>query len=228
MILTACLQLSPSLRSSIVLARIGLAVDLVAVLGTLALYASDPRGNLQVLVPAIQAEAGVVLGLPLGFWFWGLSSAGYAGAEALSENLSGAAVSAIDLSLRIAVGFVLTAGGGILWGELSEQRRRALAARELEVEQLQRLVGKLEEAEERYRVLVEQTPALLYIDMPNEEQTPVYIGPKSNRSSASHGRSTSPTPASGTSWSIRTTLNGRRPATPRRSAGAARIRTNTG
>jgi PAS domain S-box-containing protein len=178
MILSACLQLSPSLRPSTVLARVCLMIDLVSVLGTLALYAPDPRGNLLILVPAIQAEGGVVLGLPGGFWVWGASSAGYVGAEALSQSLSGNPVSTIDLALRIVVGFVLTVGGGILCDELSEERRRADEARELELDQLQRLVGRLGEAEERYRVLVEQTPALLYIHMPNDEQTPVYIGPQ--------------------------------------------------
>ena len=178
MILTASIQLLTSYRSSAVMARIGLAVDLVVVLGTLALYRSNPYEDLLILVPAVQAEAGVVLGLPAAFWTWGATSAAYVWLGIVSGAVSGAPASTIDLTLRIVVGLVLTIGGGILSDELSEERRRAHDEREQELANLKGLVGRLEETEQKYRVLVEQTPALLYIDEPNEEQTPVYIGPQ--------------------------------------------------
>ena len=178
MILTASIQLLSSYRSSITLARVGLAVDLVAVLGTLALYRFDPLQDLLILVPAVQGEAGVVLGLPAAFWTWGATSATCVWLGFVSGAVEGAPGSTMDLALRIVVGLVLTVGGGILEGELSEERRRARAEREQELENLKGLVGRLEEAEQKYRVLVEQTPALLYIDQPNDEQTPVYIGPQ--------------------------------------------------
>ncbi len=178
MILTAALQIWSSLSRSAAFARLSLAVDLVAVLGTLALYSFDPRSNLLILIPAIQAEAGVVLGLGPAVAAWALSSGGYIGIELLTRDLAGAPVSSIDVSMRILVGLVLAVGGGVLWGELSEERRRAELEREREVEHLRGLVARLEEAEQRYRALVEQIPALLYIDLPDKDQTPIYIGPR--------------------------------------------------
>jgi diguanylate cyclase (GGDEF)-like protein/PAS domain S-box-containing protein len=172
------LQLLPSLRASAKMARLGLGLDLAAVLGTIALYSFDPRGNLLILVPAIQAEAGVVLGLPGALWLWGGSSVAYVGTAFLTQAASGAPISPIEVGLRIAVGFVLSIGGGILWDQLSDERRRALADREQEFGRLQDLVSRLAEAEQKYRVLAEQTPAVLYIDLPDEQQTPVYIGPR--------------------------------------------------
>src|SRR5205807_1776141 len=167
MIGTAAPQVPGSFRTPARLALTSLAVDAVAVMGTLALYAFDPRGNLLILIPAIQAEAGVVLGLTWGLAYWGATSFGYVAIEILSRSLSGVQVSAVDVALRIMVGAVLTMGGGILRGELSEERQRALEEREKELQHLKALVGRLKAAEERYRVLVEQTPALLYIDMPD-------------------------------------------------------------
>jgi diguanylate cyclase (GGDEF)-like protein/PAS domain S-box-containing protein len=178
MVLTAVLQLLPSHRSSAGLARVGLATDLLAVFGTLALYAFDPRPNLLILIAAVQAEAGVVLGVAGALWVWLFSSGAYVGIELFSLHLSGASLSAIDMAMRILVGFVLAVGGGILWGELSQERRQAQEEREREVRRLHRLVRRLRLAEQRYRALVEQTPALLYMDLPDERQTPVYIGPR--------------------------------------------------
>jgi hypothetical protein len=119
MILTASIQLLSSYRSSIVLARIGLAVDFVVVLGTLAFYRYDPYQDLLILIPAVQAEAGVVLGLPRALWAWGVTSAAYVWLGIVSGAVSGAPGSTIDLTLRVVVGLVLTVGGGILSDELS-------------------------------------------------------------------------------------------------------------
>ena len=178
MIATASLQIWSSLSRSWSFARFCLGVDLIAVLGTLALYSFDPRSNLLILILAIQAEAGSVLGIGPAVAIWAVSSLGYIGIEALARDVAGARISTIDISLRILVGLVLAIGGGVLWGELSNERRRAEREREREVEHLKGLVALLGEAEQRYRALVEQIPALLYIDLPDEHQTPIYIGPR--------------------------------------------------
>ncbi len=178
MIATASLQIWSPLSRSWSYARFCLGVDLVAVLGTLALYSFDPSSNLLILILAIQAEAGSVLGIGPGVAVWAVSSVGYIGIEALARDVGGASVSTIDISLRILVGLVLAIGGGVLWGELSDERRRTEREREREVEHLKGVVARLKEAEQRYRALVEQIPALLYIDLPDEHQTPYYIGPR--------------------------------------------------
>src|SRR5207249_1415286 len=167
----AAAQLLPSLRASWPMAVAGVVTDTAAVFATLALYSFDPRRYLPALVVVVQAEAGVVLGLVGGFAAWVVTSAAYFLVEALSQSASGAPAHPVDVAIRIAVGLILAMGGGFLSGELSGERARRIAEREEEL----RLLW---EAEEKYRVLVEQIPVVTYIDAVDARSSTVYISPQ--------------------------------------------------
>lgn len=86
----AVAHLIGKLRYSRRLAPAGLAVDAAAVLGTLALFAFDPRRFILALIVVVHAEAGAVLGLPAGIWAWAGISGAYVAVESLSVSLTGA------------------------------------------------------------------------------------------------------------------------------------------
>ncbi len=167
----AILQLMPRWRSNKRLAMGGFVADAGAVMATLALFAFDPRRYLLALVIVVQAEGGVVLGVFGGFLAWVVTSSGYAILESLAASSSGTSADFVEVTLRIAVGLLLTLGGGFLSGELSGERSRRLAEREEEVHRLQ-------EAEAKYRLLVEQIPVVTYVDAVDRSSSTLYISPQ--------------------------------------------------
>src|SRR5439155_1361903 len=70
-----------------------------------------------------------------------------------------------------AAGLLLALGGGFLSGELSGERARRQVEREEELRRLQ-------EAEAKYRVLVEQIPVVTYIDAADASGFRTYISPQ--------------------------------------------------
>jgi diguanylate cyclase (GGDEF)-like protein/PAS domain S-box-containing protein len=171
LLVTALAQSMPRMRGSRSAAVGGFVVDAGAVLSMLALFAFDPRRYLLSLVVVVQAEGGVVLGAAGGLLAWATTSAGYGAVEALAASASGTAVSVEDVVLRIGVGLVLALGGGFLSTELSGERARRLAEREHEL-------GRLQEAETKFRLLVEQIPVVTYIDAADEHASTIYISPQ--------------------------------------------------
>jgi diguanylate cyclase (GGDEF)-like protein/PAS domain S-box-containing protein len=167
----AVLQLTPRLRGVRSLAVAGFAADSAAVMATLGLFAFDPRRYLLALVIVVQAEGGVVLGMFGGFLAWAVTSAAYAAIEVVSASASGSGTPGVEVSLRIAVGLLLTLGGGFLSGELSGERARRLAERVMDVHRLQ-------EAEAKYRLLVEQIPVVTYVDAIDRSSTTLYVSPQ--------------------------------------------------
>jgi len=167
----AVAQLTARFRASRRLALAGVVVDAVAVLGTFGLFAFDPSRHELALVVLVHAEAGAVLGLPAALGGWALISAGYIAIERYSAGVSGAPVQAVDVTLRIGVGLILALGGGLLSDELSGERRRRAIEREKELRRLQA-------TESRYRLLVEQTPVITYMDAVDESSSAIYISPQ--------------------------------------------------
>jgi diguanylate cyclase (GGDEF)-like protein/PAS domain S-box-containing protein len=146
--------------------------DALAVLGILALYAFDPRRYLVApLAVVVQAEGGMVLGLPGGLYAWAATSAVYGAVEAAVASSSAMPTTVAEVTLRIAVGLALALGGGFLSSELSGERTRRLAEREQEVRRLQ-------VAEAKYRLLVEQIPVVTYIDAADAESSTIYMSPQ--------------------------------------------------
>ena len=164
-------QLLPRFRYSRRLAVSGLAVDALVVLATMALYSFDPRRYLLALIVVVQAEGGVVLGLGGGLWTWALTSGAYVGVEVLSARVAEGAVQPAELAVRIGVGLLLALGGGFLFEELTGERQRRVQERERELRRLQ-------EAEARYRSLVEQIPVVTYIDAVDPNSSTIYISPQ--------------------------------------------------
>jgi diguanylate cyclase (GGDEF)-like protein/PAS domain S-box-containing protein len=169
--LTGLVQLTPRFRSDRGLALAVVPIDSAAVFATLALFAFDPRRYLLALVVVAQAEAGAVLGLRGGLAAWVVTSAGYVAVENLSAAETGVALQAAEVGLRLGVGLLVALAGGFLSEELSGERRRRLAERE-------RQLRRLEEAEARYRSLVEQIPAVPYLGEVDPAEAPSYVSPQ--------------------------------------------------
>jgi diguanylate cyclase (GGDEF)-like protein/PAS domain S-box-containing protein len=167
----ALAQVTTRLRASRAMALAAVPVDVAVVFATLALYAFDPRSYLLALVVVVQAEAGAVLGIRRGLVAWLVTSGGYIAIENLSREVSGAEVEPAEIGLRLGVGLILALGGGFLSEELSGERRRRLAEREGKIQSL-------EEAEARYRSLVEQIPAVAYMGSGGADSPPTYISPQ--------------------------------------------------
>jgi diguanylate cyclase (GGDEF)-like protein/PAS domain S-box-containing protein len=167
----AIAQLIGRLRYSKRLAVAGLTADVAAVLGTLALFAFDPRRYVLALVVVVQAEAGVVLGLRWGLLAWMATSAAYAGLDNFSATSAGLDKQPVEVVLRVGVGLILALGGALLSEELSGERRRRAIEREFELRRLQA-------AEAKFRLLVEQTPVITYIDAIDERSSTMYISPQ--------------------------------------------------
>ena len=167
------IQVSPRFRGSRRVAIACFIGDAIAVLGTLALYSFDPRQSpsLLALQVVVQAEGGVVLGLPGAFYAWVVTSAAYGAVEAAGASVPNGPSTAVEVTLRIAVGLLLALGGGFLSSELSGERARRLAEREQEVRRLQ-------VAEAKYRLLVEQIPVVTYIDAADPESSTIYMSPQ--------------------------------------------------
>ncbi|MGH2572972.1 MAG: putative bifunctional diguanylate cyclase/phosphodiesterase [Actinomycetota bacterium] len=167
----AFLQLFSPLRTSRGLAMAGFVMDAVAVVGSLALYSFDPRHYLLALLVVVQAEGGVVLGMGGGFIAWSVTTAGYIAVEAIAASTYGLPPAVTEVALRTGVGLILTLGGGFLTQELSGERARRLAEREQELRRLQ-------EAEAKYRLLVEQIPVITYIDSVDRNSSTIYMSPQ--------------------------------------------------
>jgi diguanylate cyclase (GGDEF)-like protein/PAS domain S-box-containing protein len=167
----ALMQLTPRFRYSRGLAVTGLLVDVIAVFGTLALFAFDPHRYVLALVVVVQAEGGAVLGLFGGLSAWAVTSLIYALLDNYSATASGIDKEPAGVALRVGVGLILALGGGLLSAELSGERRRRVVEREHEVRRLQ-------VAEERYRLLVEQTPVITYMDAIDDSSSTIYISPQ--------------------------------------------------
>jgi diguanylate cyclase (GGDEF)-like protein/PAS domain S-box-containing protein len=166
----AFLQLTPRFRDSRSAAAIAFLIDAVAVLGIISLYDFDPRRYLLALVVVVQAEGGMVLGIRGGVWAWGLTSAAYTLVEGLSALVSGQPIRLAEASLRIGVGLMLAVGGGLLSAELSGERARRMAERRRELRRAQ-------EAETRYRSLVEQIPVVTYVRATGDAGA-LYVSPR--------------------------------------------------
>jgi diguanylate cyclase (GGDEF)-like protein/PAS domain S-box-containing protein len=170
-LLLAAAQLSSGRRTSRLIAMAGFVADAMAVLGTLALYAFDPRRYLLALVVVVQAEGGVVLGLAGGVLAWMVTTAGYVAVEAISASGSGVDPNLVEVTLRAGVGLILALGGGYLTKELSGERASRAVEREHEVR-------KLREAEAKYRLLVEQIPVVTYVDAVDRSSSTLYMSPQ--------------------------------------------------
>jgi diguanylate cyclase (GGDEF)-like protein/PAS domain S-box-containing protein len=164
-------QIAPRYRNSRQVAIACFAGDAMAVLGTLALYSFDPRRYLLALMVVVQAEGGMVLGLAGGLYAWAATSVGYVAVEAAAAAASNTRANVVEITLRIAVGLILALGGGILSSELLGERSRRLVERERELRRLQ-------VAEAKYRLLVEQIPVVTYIDAVDPESSTVYMSPQ--------------------------------------------------
>ncbi|HEY3208624.1 MAG TPA: EAL domain-containing protein [Actinomycetota bacterium] len=164
-------QVAPRFRDSRQVAIACFAGDAMAVLGTLALYSFDPRRYLLALQVVVQAEGGMLLGLPGGIYAWAATSAGYAAVEAAAASASNTSANVVEVTLRIAVGLLLALGGGILSSELSGERSRRQIEREQELRRLQ-------VAEAKYRLLVEQIPVVTYIDAVDPDSSTIYMSPQ--------------------------------------------------
>jgi diguanylate cyclase (GGDEF)-like protein/PAS domain S-box-containing protein len=165
------IQIAPRFRDSRQVAIACFAGDAMAVLGTLALYSFDPRRYLLALVVVVQAEGGMVLGLPGGLYAWAATSIAYGAVEAAAASVSNTNANAVEIALRIAVGLLLALGGGILSSELLGERSRRLVEREQELRRLQ-------VAEAKYRLLVEQIPVVTYIDALDPDSSTIYMSPQ--------------------------------------------------
>ena len=168
-ILTA-VQLAPRFRASARLARLAFVGDVIAVLGSNALFAFDSRRYLLALLVVVQAEGGAVFGLT-GVIAWLATTGGYAAVEAVSSSVSHTGYHWEELALRSGVGLLVAIGGGALSHELSGERFHRHLEREVEL-------ARLQEAEARYRLLVEQIPVVTYIDAMDHERTTVYMSPQ--------------------------------------------------
>jgi diguanylate cyclase (GGDEF)-like protein/PAS domain S-box-containing protein len=167
----ALIQLTRGKRFSRRLAVVSFVVDALALFGVLSLYAFDPRLYLLALVVVVQAEGGVVLGLSWGLVAWAATSAGYVAVEFLSAGLTGGRIQAAEVAVRIGAGLLLSLGGGFMSDELSGERQRRQAEREQEL-------GRLQEAEARYRSLVEQLPVVTYVDAVDPSSSTLFISPQ--------------------------------------------------
>ena len=165
------IQVAPRFRDSRQVAIACFGGDAMAVLGTLALYSFDPRRYLLALQVVVQAEGGMLLGLPGGLYAWAATSVGYAAVEAAAVSASNTRANIVEITLRIAVGLLLTLGGGILSSELHSERSRRLIEREQELRRLQ-------VAEAKYRLLVEQIPVVTYIDAVDPGSSTIYMSPQ--------------------------------------------------
>jgi diguanylate cyclase (GGDEF)-like protein/PAS domain S-box-containing protein len=170
-LLLAAAQLTSGRRTSRAVAMAGFVADAMAVLGTLALYAFDPRRYLLALVVVVQAEGGVVLGIVGGVVAWVVTTGGYIAVEMISASESGMPPNVVELTLRAGVGLILALGGGYLTKELSGERTSRLLEREIEVR-------RLEEAEAKYRLLVEQIPVVTYVDAVDRNSSTLYMSPQ--------------------------------------------------
>ena len=167
----AVAQFSTRFRRSRRVTLYAVAVDSVAVLAILWLFAFDPRGYVLPLVVVVQAEIGVVLGLPGAIWGWALTAAASVGIQLISISQAGGSFLVRDVALRVVAGLLLALGGGALSDELSGERARGISERESELR-------KVQEAEARYRLLVEQTPAVTYVDDLRTPNATVYVSPQ--------------------------------------------------
>ena len=169
--LLACAQLVPRLRASRAMAVSSFAVDAFAVLAMLVLYAFDPRHAPLGLLIVVQGEGGLLLGLPGGLWAWAATGVASVGIEMVSDALTGISVGAREMAVRLIAGAVATIVGGGLSQELSGERARHLQDREAELRAVR-------VAEERYRTLVESTPAVTYIRASDRSGSTLYMSPQ--------------------------------------------------
>ena len=165
------LQAMPPLRYSTLFATAAVPADAAAVLGTLALFAFDPRRYVLALVVVVQAEAGAVLGLRWGVTAWAAISAAYVGIDVWSSELSGVSSVPAEVVIRVVIGLIITLCGAYLSTELSGERR----LRALEQEQT---VRSLQEAEARFRSLVERNPVVTYTQVADGTGRMVYVSPQ--------------------------------------------------
>jgi diguanylate cyclase (GGDEF)-like protein/PAS domain S-box-containing protein len=165
------IQVLPRFRHSTAFAMAAVPPDAAAVLATLALYAFDPRRYVLALVVVVQAEAGVVLGLRWGLAAWAAISAAYVAVEVLSSQETGVSALPAEVGIRIGIGLIITLAGAYMSKELSGERRR----RALEQEQTMR---SLQEAEARFRSLVERNPVVTYTQAGDESGRIVYVSPQ--------------------------------------------------
>jgi diguanylate cyclase (GGDEF)-like protein/PAS domain S-box-containing protein len=119
----------------------------------------------------VQAEAGVVLGLRWGLGAWAAISGAYVAVEVLSSQETGVAALPAEVGIRIGIGLMITLAGAYMSKELSGERRR----RALEQEQTMR---SLQEAEARFRSLVERNPVVTYTQAADESGRIVYVSPQ--------------------------------------------------
>src|SRR5437660_631123 len=90
--------------------------DAGAVLALIGLYAFDPGRKVLALIVVVQAEGGLLFGLPGALWAWAATSAASVAIEFLSVAEAGSGFGWRDLTLRRAAGVRLAIGRGALAG----------------------------------------------------------------------------------------------------------------
>jgi diguanylate cyclase (GGDEF)-like protein/PAS domain S-box-containing protein len=166
---SALAQLFTPARRSRTVARTLALLDAAAVLAVTAWGGRDRAdASLALLLGVVQAEAGVVFGLP-----WALAAWAGIQAASLVVLLFGEAPTnePLEIAVRLASGLLLTLGGALLSTGISGERRERAEERETELDRAR-------DAERRYRALVEQTPSVTYLDAVDRTSTALYMSPQ--------------------------------------------------
>ncbi len=145
--------------------------DAASVLGLLALHVFDPGRVAFGLIVVVQAEGGLLLGLPGAVVGWAVTTALAVVVELVSVAQTNVHIQPRAMILQIAAGALLAVGGGALSEELSGERARELVRRSRELQASR-------EAEARFRSLVERTPAVTYVETGARLRSTAYMSPQ--------------------------------------------------
>ncbi len=169
--LLALIQLIPPVRRSHRAAVLCMIADAAAVLAFLALYAFEPGQEPFGLIVLVQAEGGLVLGNPRSIWAWLVTSVSALAVEVASGVGTNVGLDVRQEALRMLAGLFAAVGAGALAEELFGARSRRQAEHEEEL-------ATARAAEERYRQLVEATPAVTYMRAPDRSGSTAYMSPQ--------------------------------------------------
>ena len=169
--LLALIQLLPRARRSQRAAVLCMIGDAAAVLSFLALYAFEPGREPFGLIVLVQAEGGLVLGNPRSILVWLVTSVSALAVEVASGVDSDIGLDLRQEGLRMLAGLFAAIGAGALAEELFGARSRRQAEHEEEL-------ATARAGEERYRQLVEATPAVTYMRAPDRSGSTAYMSPQ--------------------------------------------------
>jgi PAS domain S-box-containing protein len=167
----ALIQLIPPVRRSRRAAVLCMVADAAAVLAFLALYAFEPGREPFGLIVLVQAEGGLVLGNPRSILVWLVTSVSALAVEIASGVGTDVGLDVRQEALRMLAGLFAAIGAGALAEELFGARVRRQAEHEEEL-------ATARAAEERYRQLVEATPAVTYMRAPDRSGSTAYMSPQ--------------------------------------------------